>query len=153
MSFEYHRQPLRLLFLTYSSLTGVFIHLPYWLFTSFLPSWRPRHSWSIKRTLTVQAVRLILVTYFKTGLPSAEGSEAAAAAASADSTGFVWVEPTSELVVGEIRELAALNGVEAKRTSGYWYDRKGSDGKLSQKARPDEKVIYHLHGRLPCLGI
>jgi hypothetical protein len=49
-------------------------------------------------------------------------------------------------VVGEIRELANLNHVEAARTCGYWYDKKPSDGPVGHKAFAGEKVVYHLHG-------
>ncbi|THH09623.1 hypothetical protein EW146_g8636 [Bondarzewia mesenterica] len=64
----------------------------------------------------------------------------------ADRVGFVWVEPTPNLVVGEIRDKAAINGVQAIRTGGFWFGTKGADGQVGQRASPNEKVFYHLHG-------
>ncbi|PCH39691.1 alpha/beta-hydrolase [Wolfiporia cocos MD-104 SS10] len=44
-----------------------------------------------------------------------------AASAEAEKVGFVWVPPLStEYIVGEVRDIAQLNGVEAKKTFGYW---------------------------------
>ena len=64
----------------------------------------------------------------------------------AEEDGLVWVEPAPELIVGEVAECAKINGVQAERRAGYWFGKRGPDGKAGQRAGPDEKVIYSCHG-------
>lgn len=72
-------------------------------------------------------------------------------AKSADEVGFVWIEPDPMLIGGDIKEAAKVNDVEPARIGGVWYGQRGPDGKVGQRAGPDEKVIYELHGQsVPC---
>lgn len=149
MALQFHRQPLQLLYRAYARLTLVFLRLPVWFLTYLvLPSRRPRPSWGIRRNIIVKSLRVKFDAMLMAGFPPEQ--DLREAAASADSLGFVWVNASPDLVVGELHELAALNGVEAQTTSGYWYGKRGSDGKVGQKAAADEKVIYHLHGTPVC---
>ncbi|KZT01805.1 alpha/beta-hydrolase [Laetiporus sulphureus 93-53] len=68
-------------------------------------------------------------------------------AKSGEDVGLVWLDPISEfLIVGEIKQAAAVNAVVPVRLAGYWYGQRGTDGMVGQSAGPDEKVIYELHG-------
>ncbi|CCM05251.1 uncharacterized protein FIBRA_07461 [Fibroporia radiculosa] len=59
----------------------------------------------------------------------------------------VWIEPTPELIVGEIKEAARVNNVEPARVAGVWYGQRGSNAQAAhEKAGPEEKVMYELHG-------
>lgn len=65
---------------------------------------------------------------------------------------FVLLNPTARttgLVVNEIRDLADKNEVvPAEHVAGFWYGHKGPTGStIYQQPSPDEKVIYHLHGK------
>lgn len=62
-------------------------------------------------------------------------------AKAADEVGLVKVEPTPDLVLGEIGDYALKNGVTAEPIAGYWC------GKTTP-ALPGEKVMYELHGTL-----
>lgn len=146
MSFEYRREPLKSLYLLYIGLSTVLVRLPYWFFGSLSPSWRPRASWGMGKNVVIHGLRTLVYASFKTGLAGVEDPEVAAA--SAQTTGFVWVEPTPDLVVGEVQKYAELNGIEAERTSGYWYGERDAAGGVGQQANADEKVIYQLHGAL-----
>ncbi|KAI0816972.1 Alpha/Beta hydrolase protein [Trametes gibbosa] len=56
-------------------------------------------------------------------------------------------EPAFDLIVhGEIQEAARINDIKPERVAGYWLGKRGPDGKAGQKAGPDERVIYGLHG-------
>ncbi|KAH9929387.1 Alpha/Beta hydrolase protein [Fomitopsis serialis] len=65
----------------------------------------------------------------------------------AEHIAYARYEPISqEMIVGEVKELAELNGVKPVPFCGYWIKFKGAAGKPNQKAGPDEKVLMHLHG-------
>lgn len=63
-----------------------------------------------------------------------------------NNTGFVWVAPAPQLVVGELKELADANGVEAVRTGGYWIGPRLGAVPAGKQACAGEKVVYHVHG-------
>ena len=58
----------------------------------------------------------------------------------------VWVYPTPELIHGEVKKFADINGVEPARIPGYWYDRDGRSVPVGEKAQANEKVLYYCHG-------
>ena len=59
----------------------------------------------------------------------------------------MWVDAKPELVVGEIKELAERNKVGVEQVAGYWYGKRdAATGRVGQRAGPDEKVMYALHG-------
>lgn len=111
---------------------------------NLVPAWRPRPSWTLRRNLIVSGFRAFIDILYSTALMQPPSLEKAAQ--DAQKLGFVWVDPAPELVVGEIKEMAEANGVEAKRIAGFWYGPRGSDGAAGQKAEPGEMVIYHMHG-------
>ena len=58
----------------------------------------------------------------------------------------VWIPPSPELVVGEVKKWADQGNVQAVRVPGYWYGRPGQDIPVEQAAGTGEKVVYVIHG-------
>ncbi|GBE78982.1 alpha/beta-hydrolase [Sparassis crispa] len=143
MPFAFRHQPLHSIYLVGNILILLLVRLPLWTLANLIPSWRPRPSWSLGRVLIVSGYRAFLDIMYSTTLMGSESLEKAAL--SAQSLGFVWVEAAPDFVLGEIREIADANSVEACRTGGFWYGPTAS-GEAGRKASPGEKVIYHLHG-------
>lgn len=147
MSFAFRHQPLKAIYLTGSAILLLFIRLPFWTVASIIPAWRPRRSWTLGRILMVNVLRSYINILYDTELMSAHPIEQYAA--DAENTGFVWVDPTPELVIGEIKQMAEHNQVEAVKTGGFWYGPRSPNGAVGQKALKNEKVIYHMHGSPP----
>ena len=61
--------------------------------------------------------------------------------------GTVWVEPTPELIAGEIQEAAKVNGTQPVRVIGVSQYRKGEERSADDKAKPGERILYYLHGK------
>ena len=141
--FEYTRQPWKTLYNIYVGVSIV-VRLPVWIILAIIPATRPRRSWPISRTLQVWVIDTIITASFKTGLrpdPVVEGSP--------EETGCVWTDPIQEqFVVGEVKAMAETNNVKPVKVCGFWYGKKGSDGKYGQRAGPGERVLYYLHGEL-----
>ncbi|KAK0499272.1 Alpha/Beta hydrolase protein [Armillaria luteobubalina] len=134
MNFRLRHQPLKALYQSYL-LTSVIVRIPVWFGTSLLPSWRPRPTWGIRRVLLHNLLRLLVESFFQTGLPSLDTSPRATSMLA----GYVEVEPIpTSLVVGEIDELASINNVRPERSHGYWY------GPV-EKSESGGKVIYFFH--------
>ncbi|KAJ3859117.1 alpha/beta-hydrolase [Lentinula novae-zelandiae] len=76
------------------------IRLSFWVLQNLIPSLRPCKSWSLDRAC-----------YFGIGLPQETSLEVFVL--SAEKTGFVWVDPRPDLILGEIAELAkVVSGTE-----------------------------------------
>lgn len=58
----------------------------------------------------------------------------------------VWVQPTPELIIGEVKAWADAANVKPIHIPGYWYEKPGTHFKPGMPANPGEKVIYMLHG-------
>ncbi|TFY50653.1 hypothetical protein EVG20_g11401, partial [Dentipellis fragilis] len=99
---------------------------------------------TLGRSLIVSALHAFLDILYGTSLLAVPTLESAAA--EAQKVGFVWVEATPSLIVGEIKEKAAINKIEAVRTGGFWYGRDGAGAAAGKKAGPNEKIFYHMHG-------
>jgi len=144
MAFAFRHQPLKGLYMLSSVLALVFFRLPYWAFISLIPSFRPIPTWSFGRSIILHVFQAYVNILFSTAIESpARPNENDPDAAR---KGLVWIDPSSDLIVGDIRNLAKANNVEAVRTPGYWYGPRGSNGVAGQKAKPGEKVVYHFHG-------
>ncbi|KAJ7489428.1 alpha/beta-hydrolase [Mycena latifolia] len=144
MPFRFHRQPQKSLFLLLGALC-ILLRLPLWTARNLRPSWRPRKKWSLARSLFVEVVNAATELMLQTSLPAPESLERLAL--SADHTGFVWVEPTTpDLIAGDIQKFAQINRVAPALIGGFWYGVNGLDDSVRQRAAPQEKVIYHLHG-------
>ncbi|GBE82694.1 alpha/beta-hydrolase [Sparassis crispa] len=142
--FAYRNQPARTSYIVYTVSTMLLVRLPYWTFTNLLPSWRPCPAWSLCQTLVIKVGRVIVDMLYATRPPAVESLEKIAR--DAKKRGFVWVEPAPEPLVGDLREMAEVNGVKAARTGGFWYGARDADGNVGQKAASGEKVVYHMHG-------
>lgn len=140
MTFEYRNQPYKSLYLVYSALFILLWWLPYWTLISIIPSWRPRPTWGILRTIYINALRKFIEVLWAVGHGIAESLPS--------SEGLVKIEALPRgLLVGELKELAERNEVGNEVTSGYWYQRKDRVGKIDESANPDEKIVYHIHGK------
>jgi hypothetical protein len=148
MAFRFKNQPQKLLYILYSIITILAIRLPYWILVSVIPACRPRRSWSFSRSVAMKFMQASVPIMFNAGVfPPV--SDPLKDEASADALGFVWVDPINEqLVVGEIAAMAKTNNVAPARVYGYWYGKRGRDGKHGQQAAAGEKVLYHIHGEL-----
>ncbi|KAI9061124.1 alpha/beta-hydrolase [Trametes sanguinea] len=142
MPFAFRKQPLKAVFLI-GSVVYIVFSLPIWALTASLPSWRPRRSWSLWRAVMVKIVRTGVKIMFAIDPPQFPPLESY----KKDASSIVWVEPAPpDLIVGEIRELAEKNEVKSVKIGGFWLGPKGPDGVAGQRAKPEERVIYHLHG-------
>ncbi|KAJ6551454.1 alpha/beta-hydrolase [Mycena capillaripes] len=140
--FRFRRQPQKSVYIFFNVLIILWVRLPFWTLRNLLPSWRPRKKWGLGRALIVEIINAATAVMIETNLPAPQTLEKLAL--SADKTGFVWVEPTPDLIAGEILHFAELNGVEPARVGGFWYEL--NNGLVMQRAAEDEKVIYYLHG-------
>ena len=150
MYFIFRRQPLKGLYKVYFLSTALLIRLPSWLITSAPPFLRPRRTWTFKRTVLVELMRAFVGTFFVTHPPVSPGIDPYEIVASgqADALGFVWVDAIEgDKVVGDIKEMAELNGVAPKQMYGYWFTREGYEGKADAPAGNDEKTVLHFHGK------
>jgi hypothetical protein len=148
MAFTWHRQPLKLLYIIGTIGAVLFIRLPFWLVLYSLPSARPRHSWSISRSLVVQLFRSYTNAIWTIDPPAHVVSDPTNSA-TADADGSVAVDPAPRFVTDAIQRMADANGVQAARTAGFWIGPRSADGNAGQKAGPIEKVVYHFHSKDP----
>jgi acetyl esterase/lipase len=58
----------------------------------------------------------------------------------------VWVDPAPYLVLGKIKEWAAIASVTPIRVPGYWLEKANSDIATNAPPSPGEKVVLALHG-------
>ena len=144
MLFAFRSQPLRLLY-TVGFVFYLVGAIPVWLVVYAIPAFRPKRNWSLTRCLMVNIVRSVIGSWYQTSLPPPPSLDALAK--EAKKTGFVWVKETPDLIVGEVLELAEKNGVQAVRRGGFWYGPRGPDGEPGQRASPEERVVYHVHGQ------
>lgn len=107
-------------------------------------SWRPRRSWDIRRSVLIKLIRHSTWITSETG-PLTSLPNHLAITSGVDING-VWVEPTPELVTGDLETFANVAGVEPCRIPGYWLFKKGSKVSIESTLGPDEKIVYALHG-------
>lgn len=144
MTARLDRQPLKALYLS-AAVAWLLVMLPVWTLIAIIPSWRPRRSWTLSRTVTVWSARYLLPVAFRTRTFSPLMVDPHAMAKD-PANGLVWVEPEPNLVVGEIKAYAEKQGVETVRLAGYWYGQR-DEGAVGTMAKPGERVIYELHGK------
>ncbi|TBU48326.1 alpha/beta-hydrolase [Dichomitus squalens] len=143
MPFAFRRQPFSAVY-TLCGVVYLLAALPVWLILEALPSARPRKSWSIKRALFARAARFFIVVMWRTCLPAP--IPLSKYEQNAKTLGFVSVDATPELIVGEIGEIAKQIRVKAERTGGFWYGPRDPNGDVGQRPSPDERVVYYFHG-------
>ncbi|KAI0666806.1 alpha/beta-hydrolase [Trametes maxima] len=144
--FRYRYQPFQSFYFLFFAFYLLLVKVPYWAVRYALPSKRPQ-PWSLGRVILVKCYRTFITGLFQTSVASmCYDPVVVEKSGKGDELGLVWVEPSPELVVGEIAEAARANDIKAERTAGYWLGKRGSDGRPGQPAGPDEKVIYGFHG-------
>ncbi|CAA7259121.1 unnamed protein product [Cyclocybe aegerita] len=144
MPYAFRHQPLKGLFLTYQLLTTLCIRFPLWVLLNLPQSWRPRRSWSLKRSILVNLVRQLLNTNSQTG-PYIKMPNHLAITPGVDVNG-VWVLAANHLVTGNLKLWAEIAGVTSIRVPGYWTHKKGSTIGVGAAPNLGEKVAYMLHG-------
>ncbi|KAG9310503.1 alpha/beta-hydrolase [Chiua virens] len=143
MVYELRKQPWFGVYLTYQVVSTTVFRLPYWYLSAFPPSWRPRPSWTITRTVLLRLFRHLFRVTQRTGslvrFPTHHAIDPGA------NVKGVWVEPAPHLITGAILILAHAAHVSCTRIPGYWID---SDATLPPGAspKPGDKVLYRLHG-------
>ncbi|KAF9029139.1 alpha/beta-hydrolase [Hymenopellis radicata] len=143
MLFTYRHQPLKLIYTIFRGLAIVFC-VPWWTVRNLLPSWRPRTDWTLSHCLLVEIFNAMAAILLQTSLPAQSPVETLVK--SSKNTGFVAIEPTPGLIVGDIQRYSELNDVKPTRVGGFWHGAKGPDNTVGQRASPGEKVVFHLHG-------
>ncbi|EKM55215.1 uncharacterized protein PHACADRAFT_184030 [Phanerochaete carnosa HHB-10118-sp] len=104
------------------------------------------------KTLTRYASETRGRMYYKIGLFTPEGNPVKDSR-DPGATGFVWVDSVpSQLVTGEIANLAHRNGVKPVDVYGYWHGARDESGKHGQRATKGERVLYYLHGGAHIMG-
>ncbi|EED77560.1 predicted protein [Postia placenta Mad-698-R] len=58
----------------------------------------------------------------------------------------VWLEPTPQLLVGDVARWAEQADVRPISIPGYWYDKDGCDTPIGAPPEEGEKVVLYLHG-------
>ncbi|KAI0331841.1 alpha/beta-hydrolase [Cubamyces sp. BRFM 1775] len=146
--FLFRKQPLKTIYVI-----GVVFYtlasIPVLVIKYALPSQRPRRTWTLKRALTVHLVRSAVGKLIYGAAPILDPP---LESYKKDAKRIVSIEPTPDLVVGEIRELAEKNGVKPEKLAGFWLGPTGPDGVAGQRARPEERVVMHLHGGAHIMG-
>lgn len=56
------------------------------------------------------------------------------------------MEPSPNLIAGQLKALADSANVESVKIPGYWHDKKGLDTEINAAPSSGEKVIYYIHG-------
>lgn len=107
---------------------------------------RPRPSWSAYKTLALSYVR-----YWSVVGPVVERAGQITKVpdhrAIPDAPGVkgVWLEPTPQLLVGDVARWAEQADVRPTRIPGYWYAKDGSDTPIGAPPDEGEKVFLYFH--------
>ncbi|KAI0699539.1 Alpha/Beta hydrolase protein [Cytidiella melzeri] len=144
MSSVLRSQPFKGLYLIYEGLTTAFLRFPLWILLALPAGSRPRPSWSIKRVLLLWWLKHRGAIAKRAGrwwnqpdyLAIEQGSKVKA----------VWIPAVPHLIVGEVKQWAGSNNVEAVQIPGYWIEKEGVDVPINARPQAGEKVIYALHG-------
>ncbi|THV02612.1 alpha/beta-hydrolase [Dendrothele bispora CBS 962.96] len=143
-TFRFRRQPLKLFYTLYKLITIPCFKLPFYILRAAFV--RPQPSWSIARTVYVDVFREIVTFLGDTGIAPPPSPEKGARSARKHGVGFDWVEPLpQDMIVGDVREAAQVNGISAEKRWGYWY----GPGVLEEgfkRPAPGTKMFYFVHG-------
>ncbi|KAF8960369.1 Alpha/Beta hydrolase protein [Flammula alnicola] len=144
MPYAFRNQPLKGLYLTYQLIATLFARFPLWVLFNIPKSWRPRKTWTLKRTILVKLLRLLMDIGTQIG-PLLKVPNHLAIAPGVGVNG-VWVGTANHLVTGNLKMWAEIAKVTSVRVPGYWMHKKGSSIKVASPPQPGEKVVYQLHG-------
>lgn len=143
MVYELREQPWFGLYVSYEIMTTTFLRLPFWYLLCYPRSWRPRPSWTVKRSVLVKLFRHLFGITLKTGALTSFPTHRAIQPG--PGVKGVWVEAAPHLITGVLLSMATAVNVGCAHIPGYWID---ADETLPAGAppRPGEKVLYRLHG-------
>jgi len=141
------RQPFRTIYIVAEMLITLFFRLPYWMILYIPKHRRPRISWPYARCIAVELVR----TFMFAGPVAARAGPITTSPnhrAIPDIPGIkvVWIDPTPDLLFGDVKKWAIAGNVRPARIPGYWYDRLGNDTQVDELPLNGEKVLYMIHG-------
>ncbi|THH33314.1 hypothetical protein EUX98_g877 [Antrodiella citrinella] len=141
------QQPFRAIYIVVELLITVFIRLPYWLILYIPRHRRPRVSWPYSRCIAVEILRTLMFVgpiAARAGpistkpdhrsIPDIPGVKA------------LWIDPTPDLLFGDVNEWADAGNIPYVRLPGYWYDRHGDDTPIGTAPHKGEKVLYMIKG-------
>ncbi|KAH7343936.1 Alpha/Beta hydrolase protein [Rhizoctonia solani] len=138
-----HIWPFGFLYLLYRR-SLVLLKLPFWTALYFIGVNKPRSSWTLKKTLLLNAIREILDAPSRTGNARGRDFTKEVAAKDCQDAHFIWVDSVpSELIVGEIKRLAQVCGAQSVRIPAYGFGKWDSARDL---ARDGERIVLNLHG-------
>lgn len=141
-------QPLKALYLTYVLLTLLLFRLPVWILISLVPRFRPRPTWTFRRTIFIRLLQTFCPVIFDIAAFSLFRVDPHQFAQYEDEIGLVWIDANPELVQGEVEKYARLNKVSPVQVPAYWFGYRDPATNLAgQRALPDEKVIINFHGK------
>lgn len=144
----WRHEPLKTIYLTVA-FASLLARLPFWFLIALVPSFRPRASWTVGRTLTVRAARVFFGAVFNTGSFQWVRVDPRCFAQNEQEVGLVWIDASPDLIQGTIKRYAGINEVLTVRVPAYWSGARDiATGHVGQAARPDEKVILAFHGKL-----
>ncbi|KDQ50971.1 hypothetical protein JAAARDRAFT_41599 [Jaapia argillacea MUCL 33604] len=147
-----HHQPFKGIYLTYLVFTLVFFRLPIWILYYLNPGNRPRRTWTLKRCLAVEALRIFVALNEVNPIQGRDPTKEVPDNELTDAK-FVWVnELADDVFCGEVRRAADQAKVVSSRLPGYWLLKKGMRLDDGWRARPKEKTLLHLHGGLFYIG-
>jgi hypothetical protein len=150
--FEYHRQPLKSFYILYFVITFVTIRVPFWFLKAAVPAWRPKRSWTFKRSFMTSTLSATVGFLFEVGPDILQSLErepkpSSTPGVSAKNPCLVWIEGVqADMIKGEVSEMAKANNVFPARVPAYWYGLSAGNGNYGQLAAAGEKVLYHFHG-------
>ncbi|KAF8183122.1 Alpha/Beta hydrolase protein [Pholiota molesta] len=144
MPYAFRRQPLKGLYLTYQLILSIFVRFPLWAVFNIPRAFRPKRTWTWKRAMLANIIRLVNVLSNNVG-PLLTEADHRAIVPGANMNG-VWVGAAGHLVTGKLKTWAAIAQVSSVRLPGYWVHKKGTFIKVGSAPQPGEKVIYQLHG-------
>ncbi|KAH9916643.1 Alpha/Beta hydrolase protein [Fomitopsis serialis] len=152
--FRYHRQPLKTVYLVCYALSALCVRLPYldYVVAAVIPALRPRRTWSMKRAFMVPLMRVGIAPLVMVGFSAEQEPEDVMPTAKDEENGLVALPPVEDrFIMGEVKEIAELNGVKAKRTFEYWYKSADVQGTGTHEAKDDELVYLNFHGGGYCM--
>ncbi|KAJ1308487.1 hypothetical protein OPQ81_004191 [Rhizoctonia solani] len=144
-------EPFRSLYVG-GKLAVVVAKVPFWTLLYSVGADRPRPSWTLKKTLVVNALREIIETPMEIG--DFRGRDPTKEVAPRDCAGarFIWVDKVpSDLIAGEVKRFADAYGTESVRIPAYGYGRWGTGAEIPL-AHDGEKVLMHMHGGAFVMG-
>lgn len=126
MAFAFRHQPLKGIYMLGSVLALLFVRLPLWTVLSLVPSGRPLPSWTLGRSLILRVFQAYVGILYNTSVETPVRPQPDASNASKSC--LVWVEPTPDLILGDIRDFVDANNVKPESVPGYWNGSRASDG-------------------------